>query len=164
MGLLALILAVAATATGSCTAIRMQQAAKIEEAVGVVPLSQLGGDTRVPMSGPIQIANAFPANLVFDLQAIPTAAKLEILVTGVLAACALPSEPQGRTNLLLNGRDVSSFTLGPSGEGRTYRVVADLEPAVLRVGRNSIVLQGAPCSYGKFEQVRINDVVVRSGR
>ena len=87
-----------------------------------------------------------------------------MLVTGIDSACRLASQPQGATSLLVNGREVTFFTLGPSGIGHTYRVTADLEPTVLKAGSNTLVLKGTPCTLGYFEVVKISDVIVRSAR
>lgn len=65
---------------------------------------------------------------------------------------------------MLNGHEVTSFTLGPFGIGRTYRVTADLAPSVLKTGDNTLVLKGAPCTLGNFEVVKISDVIVRAAR
>ena len=95
---------------------------------------------------------------------VPNPAKLEMLVTGIDSACPLPNLPQGSTDLLVNGNRVTSFTLGPSGIGHTYRVIADLEPSMLKRGDNTLVLKGAPCTLGNFEVVKISDVIIRSVR
>ena len=145
-------------------------AVKMEQAPGMVELSRQTGDIRLPVGEPFQIASArkspstIASTLAFQLPVVPNPAKLEMLVTGIDSACPLASNPQGATSLLVNGREVTSFTLGPSGIGHTYRVTADLEPTVLKAGGNTLVLKGTPCTLGNFEVVKISDVVVRSAR
>ncbi len=145
-------------------------AAKMEEAAGMAELPRQTGDIKLPVDSPFQIASArkgpatIASTLAFQLAVVPNPAKLEMLVTGIKSACPLDNQPQGATALLVNGREVTSFTLGPSGIGRTYRVTADLEPSVLKPGNNTLVLKGAPCRLGNFEVVKVSDVVVRSSR
>lgn len=145
-------------------------AAKMEQAAGMMELPRQTGDIKLPVDIPFQIASArrapstIASTLTFQLAVVPNPAKLEMLVTGIDSACPLDSQPQAATSLLVNGRDVTSFTLGPSGIGRTYRVTADLEPSVLKAGDNTLVLKGAPCRLGNFEVVKISDIVVRSAR
>ena len=142
--------------------------AKVDQAPGLVELPRQAGDVKVPLNAPLQIASArkspgtIVATLPFQLTEVPRPAKLEMLVTGIASACPLVGQPQGATALIVNGRDVTSFTLGPSGVGHTSRIVADLDPAVLKTGENTLVLRGAPCTLGNFEVVKISDVVVRS--
>lgn len=144
--------------------------ARMNEAAGMAELPRQTGDVKLPVSTPVQIASArknpatISSTVAFRLSAIPNPAKLEMLVTGIEPACPLRGQPQGTTELLLNGHKVTSFTLGPSGVGRTYRVTADLAPSVLKAGDNTLVLQGAPCTLGYFEVVKISDVVVRSAQ
>lgn len=162
--LLAIVLTLGAALAWGCSTARM------EEAAGMMELPRQTGDVKVPLASGVQIASArkkpstIAATLGFQLAAIPNPAKLEMLVTGIDSACPLQQQPQGATSLLVNGREVTSFTLGPSGIGRMYRVMADLDPSVLRAGDNTLVLKGAPCTLGNFEVVKISDVVVRSAR
>jgi len=145
-------------------------ATKVEPVAGMAELPRETGDVKLPVASPFQIANARKApstiasTLSFQLPVVPNPAKLEMLVTGIESACPLEGQPQGATSLLVNGREVTSFTLGPSGIGRSYRVTAALEPTVLKAGSNTLVLKGAPCTLGNFEVVRISDVVVRATR
>jgi len=161
---LATVFTFGVTLTFGCGAARMEQAAGMEE------LPRQAGDIKVPLDSPVQIASArkgpstIAATLAFQLAEIPNPAKLEMLVTGIASACPLRDQPQGSTELLVNGRRVNSFTLGPSGVGHTSRVMADLEPSALKRGDNTLVLKGAPCTLGNFEVVKISDIVVRSGR
>ena len=146
--------------------------AKVEQAPGMVELPRQERDVinKVPLGGPFQITSArkspatISATLPFKLAEVPRPAKLEMLVTGIESACPLHGQPQGATALFVNDRAVSSFTLGPSGVGRTSRVMAELEPEMLRTGENTLVLKGAPCTLGNFEVVKISDIVVRSQR
>ena len=144
--------------------------AKMDEAAGIVELPRQTGDVKLPLNNPLQIASArknpstIASTVVFRLAAVPNPAKLELLVTGIEPACPLHGQPQGVTELLLNGHEVTSLTLGPSGIGRTYRVAADLAPSALKAGDNTLVLKGAPCTLGNFEVVKISDVIVRSAR
>ena len=160
--LLITVFILGAVFTWGCSTAKMQQAAGMQE------LPQQAGDTKIPIDNPIQIASAgkdpatIAATLPFQLAEVPNPAKLEMLVSGISSACPLPTQPQGRTDLLLNGNRVKSFTLGPSGVGHTYRVMADLEPSMLKRGDNTLVIKGAPCTLGNFEVVKISDVVVRS--
>ena len=150
--------------TFGCSTGRMEQVADMGE------LPRQTADMKVPLDRPLQIASArkdpstIAATLPFQLVEIPNPAKLEMLVTGISPACPLLTNPQGSTELLVNGRQVTSFTLGPSGVGHTYRVMADLEPSMLKRGDNTLVLKGAPCKLGNFEVVKSSDVVVRSVR
>lgn len=143
---------------------------RMEQAAGMVELPRQSGDTKLPVDSPFQVPSArrgpstIASTLAFQLPVVPNPAKLELLVTGIDSACPLEGEPQGSTTLLVNGHEVTSFSLGPSGIGRTYRVTADLEPTALKAGSNTLVLKGAPCTLGIFEVVRINDVVVRPSR
>lgn len=144
--------------------------ARMNEAAGLAELPRQTGDVKLPVNTPLQIASTrkspttISSTVAFRLAAIPNPAKLEMLVTGVEPACPLRGQPQGTTELLLNGHEVTSFTLGPSGVGRTYRVAADLVPSVLKAGDNTLVLKGAPCTLGNFEVIKISDVVVRSAQ
>ena len=144
--------------------------AKMDEAAGMAELPRQTGDVKLPVNSPLQIASArkspttIASTLAFRLATVPDPARLEMLVTGIEPACPLHGQPQGTTELLLNGHAVTSFTLGPSGIGRTYRIAADLAPAVLKAGDNALVLKGAPCTLGNFEVVKISDVLVRSAR
>ena len=144
--------------------------AKMNEAAGMAELPRQTGDVKLPVSSPLQIASArkspttLASTVTFQLASVPNPAKLEMLVTGIEPACPLHGQPQGTTELLLNGHEVTSFTLGPSGVGRTYRVAADLAPSVLKTGDNTLVLKGAPCTLGNFEVVRISDIVMRPAR
>ncbi|MGH6802552.1 MAG: hypothetical protein ACREC3_04205 [Methyloceanibacter sp.] len=142
----------------------------MDQAAGMAELPRQTGDIKLPVNSPLQIASARKApstiasTVAFQLPAVPNPAKLELLVTGIEAACPLDGQPQGATELLVNGRDIASFTLGPSGIGRSHRVTANLEPSVLKAGENTLVLKGAPCTLGNFEVVKVSDVVVRSAR
>src|SRR5438128_11856221 len=113
--------------TCDCRAARMQQATGMQE------LPRQTGDTKIPLDSPVQVASAtkgpvtIAATLSFQVAEVPNPAKLEMLVTGISSACPLPTQPQGSTDLTVNGRQVKSCTLGPSGVGHTYRVMADLE-------------------------------------
>ncbi|MDP2603145.1 MAG: hypothetical protein Q8S00_11200 [Deltaproteobacteria bacterium] len=144
--------------------------AKMDEAAGMAELPRQTGDMKLPVNSPLQIASArknpstIASTVAFQLAAVPNPAKLEMLVTGIESACPLHGQPQGATELLVNGHQVTSLTLGPSGIGRTYRVTADLAPSVLKAGDNTLVLKGAPCTLGNFEVVKISDVIVRSAR
>lgn len=161
---LAVVLTLGAVLAWGCSATKMEQAA------GMLELPRQTGDIKLPVDSPFQIANARKApstiasTLAFELPVVPNPAKLETLVSGIDSACPLEGQPQGATYLLVNGREVTSFTLGPSGIGRTYRVTAALEPSVLKAGNTTLVLKGAPCTLGNFEVVKISDVVVRSAR
>ena len=158
------VFAVSVVVACACSAVRMEEAAGMEE------LPRLTGDTKVPLDSSVRIASSrmnpstIAATLAFQLAEIPNPAKLEMLVTGIDSACPLPNLPQGSTDLLVNGHRVTSFTLGPSGIGHIYRVMADLEPSMLKRGDNTLVLKGLPCTLGNFEVVKISDVVVRSVR
>jgi len=161
---MAIVLTLGAVLASGCGA------AKMEQAAGMMELPRQTGDIKLPVDSPFQIASArrnpstIASTLTFQLPVVPNPAKLEMLVTGIDSACPLAGQPQGATSLLVNGREVTSFTLGPSGIGLTYRVTADLEPTVLKPGSNTLVLKGAPCTLGLFEVVKISDVVVRSAR
>jgi hypothetical protein len=117
---------------------------------------------RLPV--PARVLATIAATFAFPLAEIPNPATLETLVTGIASACPLPRQPQGSTELIVNGQQVKSFTLGPSGIGHTYRVMAALEQSMLKRGDNTLVLKGAPCTLGNFEVVKISDVIVRSVR
>ena len=161
---LATVFALGVAFTVGCSAGRMERVADMGE------LPRQTGDIKVPLDHPLQIVSAqkdpsaIAATLPFQLSEIPNPAKLEMLVTGISPACPLPTQPQGSTELLVNGRQVKSFTLGPSGIGQTYRVMADIEPSMLKRGDNTLVIKGAPCTLGNFEVVKISDIVVRSVR
>ena len=145
-------------------------AARVERVTGMEALPRQAADVLVPLKAPIEVPDArsgprvIISTLAFRLQQVPNPARLEMLVTGITSACPLDGYPQGATSLIVNGRDVSVFTLGPSGVGHTSRVTADLDPAVLKIGDNSLTVKGLPCTLGNFEVVRISDVVVRTGR
>lgn len=159
---ISLVAAIGVTLIVSCTAI--VPSARVEPAQTLAPLTPGTRDIRVSMQSAAEIHNAQPASFILDLATVPNPARLEMLVTGVVSACSLAEDPQGSTALIVNGRNITSFTLGPAGEGRTYRIESDLDPSLLRIGRNTLAFQGSPCSYGKFEQIKINDIVVRAPR
>lgn len=164
---IAIGLAAAAILVGGCGGMK---GAKIDDAAGLAELSRQTGDIKLPVNSPVQFASArkdprtIASTVAFKLAAVPNPAKLALLVTGIEPACPLHGQPQGTTELLPNGHEVTSFTLGPSGVGRTYRVLADLVPSALKAGDNTLVLKGAPCTLGNFEVIKISDIVVRSAR
>jgi hypothetical protein len=60
----------------------------------------------------------------------------------------------------LNHQPVTEFTLGPDRVGRAYRVSAELDVRLLRVGENVLQVVGAPCRLGNFEVVRFNGIAL----
>lgn len=116
--------------------------------------------------GTVQVAEAVhrprfvSRTLPFTLKEVPRSAKLEMVVVGVEPACPLAAQPQGKTTLALNERPVSKFTLGPEGKGKAYLLAADLDPSILRVGENVLEVAGSACSFGRYEVVRFNGIVI----
>jgi hypothetical protein len=153
--------AMIAIAAAACSTVKTERVA-----TEMKSLPRQAGDAPVPLGAGIQISSSrkdpatVAATLPFQLQTVPNPARIEMLVTGVSSACPLTTQPQGATELIINGKRVSSVTLGPSGVGYSHRISADLEPAILRPGENTLVLKGTPCALGNFEVVRINDIVV----
>jgi hypothetical protein len=113
------------------------------------------GGQEVKMQHPVS------ATFAFQLEQIPKSAKLEVLLTGIKSACPKANQPQGSAEILVNGSKVQSFSLGPAGVGKSHRIAANLEPAVLKK-QNTVEVKGKVCEAGNYEEVKIGEVVVRS--
>jgi hypothetical protein len=116
-----------------------------------------GQEAAVKMQHPVA------ATFAFQLAEIPKSAQLEMLVTGIKSACPKADQPQGSAELLVNGSRVKSFSLGPTGVGASHRITADLPPAILKKD-NSVEVKGVRCEAGNFEEIKIGEIVVRSGK
>ena len=99
--------------------------------------------------------------ITFNLTKVPTATRLDIVMTVVTYACATkPGLPQGRTDVLINQQPVAYWSFSYGDQGKSYRTAIDVDPKVLRVGENTLEVVGSRCQLGNFEVVRFNGMTL----
>ncbi len=99
--------------------------------------------------------------ITFDLAEVPKAPRLDIVLTVVTYACAIkPGLPQGHTRMLINQKPVAEWSFSYDDQGKSYRTTIDVEPQLLRVGKNKLEVVGSPCRLGNFEVVKFHGITL----
>jgi hypothetical protein len=105
-------------------------------------------------------AGAAQQVLMFDLAEIPNAPRLEVFMTVVMVACGLMPGPLGTTSVLVNGKAVAEWSFATGDIGKSYRTNLDIDPKLLRLGKNKLEIVGYRCARGKFDVVRFHGIAL----
>ena len=98
--------------------------------------------------------------LMFDLAEIPNAPRLEVFMTVVGVACGIMPGPLALTSVLVNGKAVAEWSFEWVNVGKSYRTNIDIDPKLLRLGKNKLEVVGRQCARGKFDVVRFHGIAL----
>lgn len=98
--------------------------------------------------------------LMFDLAEIPNAPRLEVFMTVVGVACGTIPGPLALTSVLVNGKAVAEWSFEWVNVGKSYRTNIDIDPKLLRLGKNKLEIVGYRCARGKFDVVRFHGIAL----